>query len=233
MVPTPATMKASRQEPSAAISPAMTMAPSAVPSVAPPVSRVAPRALSRRHPHGIELAAGGIDRALGDAEPETGEQQHRPVRRNRGDRLEEAPADGRQGDHDARLVPVGQHTARHLHEGIGPEERTQDQSLHRSIEVEFLADQRHGDRERGAIDVVDGNEHQHQKEDLPPDAGDGRDRSRIQHRRRCAHLTLPNERFIRRVRLMSPSAQRRSRSMRHMLALLCARPELPRRRARR
>jgi hypothetical protein len=46
MVPTPATMKASRQEPSAAISPAMTMAPRAVPSDAPPVSRVAPRARS-------------------------------------------------------------------------------------------------------------------------------------------------------------------------------------------
>ena len=51
--------------------------------------------------------------------------------------------------------------------------------------------------------------------------GGGSDRSRIEHRRRYAHLTLPNERFIQRVLLMSPSAQRRSRSMRRTRSRCC------------
>jgi hypothetical protein len=51
------------------------------------------------------------------------------------------------------------------------------------VTQQYVSGLRHGNRERGPIDVIDGNEHQHQKKDLPSDASNHLGRSRIQDRR--------------------------------------------------
>jgi hypothetical protein len=141
----------------------MTIAPSAAPSAVQ--QRGAAGALVLRRPDRVELAARRIDRRFGGAEAEPRQEQHHPAGGSRGDGLEEAPADGRASDDDARFELVREHAARDLHEGVGPDERAEDQTLHRRIEIELIRDQRHRHRERGAIDVVDRNQAQHQEED--------------------------------------------------------------------
>ncbi|EKZ98176.1 RNA binding protein [Cupriavidus sp. HMR-1] len=135
--------------------------------------RGATAAFVLRHPDGIEFAAGRVDRGFRSAEPQPRQQQRGGIGADRCQRLERAPEHGSRSDHDARLVLVGQHAARHLHDGIGPEERTQDQPLHGGTQVEFLRDQRHGHRQRCAVDVVDRHEQQHHQEDLPSHAAAG------------------------------------------------------------
>ncbi|MNK94064.1 hypothetical protein D3C87_1142540 [compost metagenome] len=139
--------------------------------------RGATAAFVLRHPDGVELAACRIDRRFGGTEAQAGQHQRRGAGAHGGQGLEGTPEHGGAGNHDARLVFVGQHAARHLHQGVGPEERTEDQALHGGAEIKLLRDQRHGHGQRRAVDVVDRDQEQHHQEDLPADgAARGRHR---------------------------------------------------------
>ena len=94
-----------------------------------------------------------------------------PAGAHGGEAWKKPPAERRAGDDDARLEPVGEHASRNLHESVGPEEGAQDQALDGRVHVELLADERHGDRERSPINVVDRDQQQHHQEDLPAYAG--------------------------------------------------------------
>jgi hypothetical protein len=128
-------------------------------------------AFGLRHPDAVELAAGRINRRFRSAKAEPAQQQDEPVGRQRRNRLKRAPKYRRQRNHDSWFEAIGQHAARHLHEGVGPEERTQDHPLPGGIDTEFLRDQRHRDRERGAVDVIHRDQKQHQEKDFPAHAG--------------------------------------------------------------
>ena len=132
--------------------------------------RRATPAFGLRHPDAVEFAAGRINRRFRGAQAEPAQQQDERVGRECGDRLKRAPKHRRQRDHDPRLEAIGQHAARHLHERVGPEERTQDQTLPGGIDAEFFRDQRHRDRERGAVDVIHRDQKQHQEKDFPAHA---------------------------------------------------------------
>src|ERR1700722_20146666 len=83
------------------------------------------RALIGRHPYRVELAAGRIDRRFGGAEPESGYDETEPIGRKRGETLEQAPAQRRRGDDEARFEAVGEQAARNLHQGVSDEEDAQ------------------------------------------------------------------------------------------------------------
>ena len=132
--------------------------------------RGATSAFGLRHPDAVEFAAGRIDRRFRGAKAEPAQQQDERVGRECGDRLKRAPKYRGQRNHNSRFEAVGQHAARHLHERVGPEERTQDHSLPRGIDAEFFRDQGHRDRQRGAVDVIHGDQKQHQEKDFPTHA---------------------------------------------------------------
>jgi hypothetical protein len=69
--------------------------------------------------------------------------------------LAERPAAQPEGQRQARAQAVGQGAGRQLREGIGPQERRQQQSHIRDGQAQILPDQRIGHRQGGAIDVVD------------------------------------------------------------------------------
>ncbi len=125
----------------------------------------------RRQPGAIELGPGGHDRRLGHAQADACQQQYQPVVRGRAQCLEQAPGHGCRANDATGLEAVQQHAARDLHQGIGPEERTEHQPFHGRRQVEFGGDQRQRNRQRGAVDVVDCGQQQQDQEDAPAHRG--------------------------------------------------------------
>ena len=143
-------------------------------------------ALPGGQPHRVQFAARGKDRPFGHPEPQPRQQQRAPTGRQRRQCLKGAPQDRCGGNDQSRPVPVGKPASRDLHERIGPEERTEDDALRRRVDPELLADRRHGDRQGGAVDIVDGDDQQNEQEYTPSDCGFSCEVKRSCHR--CARL---------------------------------------------
>ena len=156
-------------------------------------------ALPGGQPHRVQFAARGKDRPFGHPEPQPRKQQHTPAGRQRRQCLKDAPQDRCGGNNQSRPVAVGKPASRDLHERIGPEERTEDDALRRRVDPELLADRRHGDRQGGAVDIVDGDDQQNEQEYTPSDCCFSCELKRSCHR--CARLGKSS------VRLSSASSQ--------------------------
>ena len=78
------------------------------------------------------------------------------------DRLRDRPQGKPRAEQPMRPHPVDQRAARQLREGVGPQEGRQQQPHIRDGQAEFLADQRVGDGEGGAVEIVQRpGDHQH------------------------------------------------------------------------
>ena len=127
--------------------------------------------LARGQPHRIELARRGVDGRLRQSQPEPGQHQSAPPRRQGGHDLTCAPEKGGRADDEPRPIAVGEPSRGHLGERVGPEEAAEDDSLRRGIDPKFAADRRHGHRQRRTVDVIDGDDEQHKKKNAPTGVG--------------------------------------------------------------
>ena len=123
-----------------------------------------------RHPDRIQLSPGRINRRFRCTQAQACQQQTGGAVGQTGDSLTGAPENCGRGNDDTRLEAVGHHAAWHLHQRIGPEERTKDQALHSRIQVEVSGDQWHRHRYRRAVNVVDCDQRQQYPENFPSDA---------------------------------------------------------------
>ncbi|MGX1021867.1 hypothetical protein AB7M33_004543 [Pseudomonas sp. Y3 TE3536] len=122
-------------------------------------------------PSAVEFGTRRHDRRLGHAQANAGDQQGDPIVGKAAQRLEGAPADGGDTNDVAHLEAVEQHTGRDLHQGIGPEERAEDQPFKCWGEFELGRNQGQGHRQRRPVDVVDRCQQQQDQEDPPAHGG--------------------------------------------------------------
>jgi hypothetical protein len=150
----------------------MRMPPSPAPSGAPASRMVAPRpALGFVHPDGVELAAGGHDACLGDADAHAGDEHAEEAAAHAGCGCGSTPANARGGHHLAGTELVDQQANRNLHQCVGPEEGRQQEAHQFRGQVELFLDDGQGHGNGAAVDVVDGNQDQQQEEELPTHGG--------------------------------------------------------------
>ena len=111
-------------------------------------------------------AAGQVD-GLPNTEQEAEHDQHAEAGREAGQALAYGPHHKRREIEPAQIDPVGGPADRDLHQGVGPEESREQQALAFRAQAQVFGQQGQGERDAGAVEVVDQEGGEQQPHDGP------------------------------------------------------------------